>query len=531
MKKLLFPFVLFVCLVLPVSAQTEREPSPLGGGYRFYFGDLHVHTGYSGDMGKGISENTKLAGTDKSLDEIMPEWDRTWNDDTDWSKVLTEEQQKALDQRFNPENPNRPKQLPRDLFEQAKKAGVDFMAVSDHSNVLDLSRDSDGKAQSKHYQYGFSYPNSTAHWNDMKQSAANATVPGKFVGLHAYEFSKNGHYAPGHSNVFNTENWATALPNVNTHPWLLGKPEQAPNHDPSKPMHVEKTMPWEMENAVKKGARVFVSFNHPGRNQFADWIERANPRSIKYSDRNGNASKEPMEYNRYVRLFEMQAGGNNGIERRLTYHKVLNLGWKVGATHVTDLHYVPNYALARNHEKRATVALAPALTKNDIVEALYQRRVVAAYLGRLQLDYRLNVNGVEKMMGEEFDFSTPPSSGINVRVFAKDLGFVNNAADLHVPPVAMTRIEIIGGIYSPNNPDPGTGFAPNNQPPGKELPGQPVIVKTIDVGQYDLNAGYKTEFTIEPCIPFDYYYLQVWAMSADKNNPIATTTPVWMDNK
>ena len=540
MKKLLLLLVLSAGMILTASAQSDRALSPLGE-YRFYFGDLHVHTGYSGDMGQGISQNTKFAGTDTSLDEIIPAWDKTWNNDTDWSTVLTEEQQKALDQRYNPANPDRPKQLPRDLYAQAKRVGLDFMAVTDHSNVLDLNRHPEGKAQNKFYQYGFSYPNDTAHWNDTKQSAERATESGKFIGLYGYEFSKNGHYAPGHMNVFNTENWATALPDINTYPWLFGKPEQAPGYDPSKPPHVEKTMLWEKANAEKTGTRVFASFNHPGRDTYKDWIDRANPRTVKYTDRNGNASKEPMDYNQYVRLFEMQssanqAGSPNQLGRRLTYHKVLNLGWKVGAIHVSDAHGVPGYASAKNHGKRATVVLAPNLTKKDIIEALYQRRVFASYLPRLQLDYRLSVNGVEKMMGEEFDFVTPPSSNITVKVFAKDLGFVNDAAKLNLPPVAITRIEVIGGIYSPGNPNPDPGknspaYIPNNEPPSNDLPGQPVIVKIVDVDEYDLNAGYLTEFTIEPCIPFDYYYLQVWATSADEDNPIATTAPVWMDNQ
>ena len=537
MKKLLLFFALSGCIALTAVAQTDREHSPFGD-YRFYFGDLHVHTGYSGDLGKGISEKTTLAGTDKSLDAIIPEWDKKWNNNTDWSKVLTEEQRKALDQRYNPTNPNRSMQLPRDLYLQAKKLGLDFVAVTDHSNVLDISRHPEGKAQSKHYQFGFLYPNDTAHWNDTKQSAERATETGKFVGLYGFEYSKNGSYATGHMNVFNTEHWATALPDINTYPWLFGKPEQAPNYNASKPPQVERTMLWERTNAEKKGTRVFAQFNHPGRDQYKDWIDQANPRSIKYTDRNGSVSKEPMDYNRYVRLFEMQSSANknrspNLIGRRLTYHKVLNLGWKVGATHDSDTHGVPNYTNASNHEKRSTVVLAPNLTKDDIIEALYQRRVFASYLPRLQLDYRLSVNDVERVMGEEFDFAAPPSNGLKIKVFVKDLGYANDAAKLNLPPAAITKIEVVGGIYSPGNPHPGTdkmGYIPNNKPPGKDFPGQPVVVKVVDVGKYDLKTGYKTEFPIEPCIPFDYYYLQVWANSADKDNPIATTSPIWMDN-
>jgi len=545
MKKLLPPllFALPCCAILAAAAQSgasapDRGRSPFGD-YSFYFGDLHAHTVYSGDLGGAVARNTKLAGTGKTLDAVIPEWNRAWDDNTDWGKVLTKEQLRALDQFYNPDNPDRPPQLPRDEYEQAKRLGLDFMAVTDHSNALDNSRDPAGKAQNKYYQYGFSYPNNTAHWNDMKQSAARATVPGKFIAIHGVEFSKNGSYAKGHSNVFNTENWASALPANNTYPWLLGRPEQAPNYDPGKPPQVEKTMPWEKANAEKHGTRAFVQINHPGRNYYNDWLDQANPRSIKYTDRNGGASKEPMNYNQYVRLFEMQSSANkkqltNTLERRLTYHKVLNLGWKVGATQNSDTHGVPNYTNARSHEKRATVVLAPSLTKNDIIESLYQRRTYASYLPRFQLDYRLSVDGVEKVMGSEFSFDAPPSKGIKIRVFARDLGYVNDAAKLNLRPVAITRIEVVGGIYSPGNPDPGTddtGYIQNNKPPGRQFPGQPVIVKAVDVGKYDMSAGYQTEFAIDPCLPFDYYYLQVWAVSADKTNPIATTAPVWMDNK
>jgi len=537
LSSLLLSLALPACALVAAAPAPDRPLSPFGD-YSFYFGDLHAHTGYSGDMPK-IAQNMKLKGSDKSLDECIPNWDRSWNNNTDWNKVLTKEQLRALDQRYNPDNPDRPPQLPRDDYEQGKRLGLDFMAITDHSNTLDNSRDTGGKAQSKYYQYGFLYPNDMAHWNDTGESAERATVPGKFIALRGYEFSRNNGYAKGHMNVINTENWSSALPDANTYPWLFGRPEQAPNYNPAKPPQVEKTMPWEKANAEKHGTRAFVQINHPGRNVYNDWLDQANPRSIKYTDRNGGVSKDPMNYNQYVRLFEMQSSANkkhltNTLERRMTYHKVLNLGWKVGATQNSDTHGIPNYTSAMNHEKRATCVLSPSLTKNDIIESLYQRRTYASYLPRLQLDYRLGVDGVEKVMGSEFAFDTPPSKGIKIRVFARDLGYVNDAAKLNLKSVPITRIEVIGGIYSPGNPDPGTndtGYIQNNKPPGKQFPGQPVIVKAIDVGKYDMAAGYQTEFAIAPCLPFDYYYLQVWAASADKTNPVATTAPVWMDNK
>jgi hypothetical protein len=92
---------------------------------------------------------------------------------------------------------------PADAFATARANGIDFFALTDHSNSLDA-----------------------AEWQDMLDQANAATIPGRFVGLRGFEFT----HPNGHINVFETDTyvsegdpWYNALPNF--YAWLASQPD------------------------------------------------------------------------------------------------------------------------------------------------------------------------------------------------------------------------------------------------------------------------------------------------------------------
>lgn len=114
-----------------------------GSDMRLYFGDLHSHSGYSD--GKGT---------------------------------------------------------PADAFATARANGLDFFALTDHSNQL-----------------------TAAEWQDMSTQADAVTVRGIFAGLRGFEYTNSN----GHINVFGTDTYVSeADPNYNTltkfYAWIAGQP-------------------------------------------------------------------------------------------------------------------------------------------------------------------------------------------------------------------------------------------------------------------------------------------------------------------
>jgi len=122
---------------------TSDGASPVGGGMHIYFGDLHNHSGYSDGQGH-----------------------------------------------------------PSDAFATARANGLDFFALTDHSDQL-----------------------TSVEWQDMLDWANAATVNGEFVGLRGFEFT----HSSGHINVFDTGIYVSASnPDYDTfdefYAWLAGQP-------------------------------------------------------------------------------------------------------------------------------------------------------------------------------------------------------------------------------------------------------------------------------------------------------------------
>jgi hypothetical protein len=125
------------------SFTTSDGASPIGDGMHIYFGDLHSHSGYSDGGG-----------------------------------------------------------TPADAYATARANGLDFFALTDHSNQLD-----------------------DVEWQDMLDQANLATVEGQFVGLRGFEFT----HPQGHVNVFDTDTYVSETdPDYDTYAefyaWLADQP-------------------------------------------------------------------------------------------------------------------------------------------------------------------------------------------------------------------------------------------------------------------------------------------------------------------
>lgn len=139
---------------------TVDAPSPLDDGMHVYFGDLHSHSRYSDGRG-----------------------------------------------------------TPADAFATARANGLDFYALTDHSNQL-----------------------TAGQWDDMLVQADAATVDGEFVGLRGFEFT----HPKGHINVVDTD----------TYVW-----EGDPAYDT-----LEEFYTWLVAQPTAVG-----QFNHPAETTTLDW--------------------------------------------------------------------------------------------------------------------------------------------------------------------------------------------------------------------------------------------------------------------
>ena len=363
--KILFLF-LCICFFHAYSQDNSVRYQSADGKYTFYLGDLHSHNVYSGDVGKGQAGRMGLQEGDMSI--------------------------------YDPKHGN----LPRHAFAEARRLGLDFFAVTDHSNVLTEKSAPEQKPQNWWYENGFT----EAHWQELLREAKAATENGKFIAIHGYEYSNNDQKnESGHVNVFNTQTWESALPVANNITWLL-----------------EEVMPLQKANEAKVGSKTMVQFNHAGLKQYDNYLNLANPRSVEM---NGKPGKN---YNQYVRLKEVNRN------RYPTWQKLLNLGWKIAPVNNSDVHGVSGI---KNTLRFGVGILATELTLEAVMDALYERRAFGAWTPGVLLEFC--INGV--IQGTEFE-KRPSGNTLTVDVFAKNI----NGKPVY-------KVEILGGNYAPENPE------------------------------------------------------------------------------
>ncbi|MEA3346292.1 MAG: lamin tail domain-containing protein, partial [Chloroflexota bacterium] len=189
-------------------------------------------------------------------------------------------------------------------------------------------------------------------WADLEAQAAAANEDGAFVALRGFEWTSR---QEGHVNVFHT---VTSVSRddppydglAGFYPWLAGQEE------------------------------AIAQFNHPFAGDFADFAY-------------DQAADER------IRLLEV-GNGNRAQYRRFeeAYLQALGAGWRVGPANNGDTE-TPDWGADTPHR---TGIAAPALTRDDLLDALRARRTFAAGDSNLALALRAD----ETWMGE-----TLPTSG------------------------------------------------------------------------------------------------------------------------
>lgn len=138
----------------------------LSGEYRFFLGNLHAHSGFSGDHAKTIAT------------------------------------------KFNNGVANYDLHQPAEVLARAATNHYDFYFITDHSSP----------EQNEFYRNGFT----DAHWAKTEEQVMAACGPA-FLAMRGYEFSRNNDPDAGglgHMNVLNSKDWNSAYAAGHTFAWL-----------------------------------------------------------------------------------------------------------------------------------------------------------------------------------------------------------------------------------------------------------------------------------------------------------------------
>ncbi len=267
-------------------------------------------------------------------------------------------------------------------YSLANSAGYDFYVTADHSQEAPFQ-----PAQADN-----------PHWMAAKRDAEAASTDG-FVGLAGFEYSENdGPGGTGHFNVINADGMMNAL---------------------SPGVDLPVFYKWLGEAAANGEGPVVASFNHPGREQYANWANR---------------TPEAAEV---LTMLEVINSGRRIHDEGFV--AALDHGWKVGPVAGNDNHGIR--PIAKHTARTAVLATEP--TKAAILDGMKNRRVYAA-LDR-NIECRYTVNG--EVMGSTLQ--TP--SEFSFDILARD-------PDTDDPKAMITKIDIVkdgGVVVEEHKPEPG----------------------------------------------------------------------------
>lgn len=275
------------------SQTPEEEENP---GWNFYFGQLHAHTAISDGMG--------------DVEEV---------------------------------------------FAYAKAQGLDFFAVTDHSDSFDDTTAgiiTEAKTDSEEWLAG--------------KAAEAAVTDGSFVGIFGYEMSWDERPRKGHITTFNTCGWQSTA----------------------------QTGFSDLENyyEVLTSAPDSISqFNHPGDADYDDYGD--------FEDFGHYSAK----YDALIHLLEV--GSGDGHTAYGEYTKALDAGWHVAPTNSRASRNVMEEGVGQVR----TVVLAKNLSRESLFDAIRNHRVYATEDKDLQIEYYLN----GAIMGSVLDTS---ASTVTVRL-------------------------------------------------------------------------------------------------------------------
>lgn len=227
--------------------------------------------------------------------------------------------------------------------EAAAVEGLDFFAVTDHSNSFDNTLEGSINTNGTDISEA---------WAAGKDAAAKVT-DGNFVGIFGYEMTWGEDAKIGHINTFNTMGWQSReQPGFET---LTGYCE-----------------------ALVTAPNSISQFNHPDNMSYGDF------------DRFSNYSPE---YDEVICLLEV--GGENGKRYYDSYTKALDKGWHVAPTSSHNNHH-GNFG---TESAARTVAVAKELTEDSLYDAMANYRVYATDDSDLSILYKLNGQIMGSILG------------------------------------------------------------------------------------------------------------------------------------
>lgn len=244
---------------------------------------------------------------------------------------------------------------PDEAFDAAHEAGLDFMAITEHSHK---GAEGSGDSQRIHIARDFQLYNGTQA-GSLISAAARRTVPGEFVAIYGQEYSTIS--MGNHVNVFDV-------------PEVIDVPNQK----------FAELISWTGSHLDSSGQPAIIQFNHPaladddhleyGRNQFgseANWIATMDAQAELIELFNGPAKAQTTG----IRSAEVQ-------ER--DYYEYLNLGFHLAPSVGHDNHYRTWGAVT---DARVAV-IATELTKQAVLNGLRARHAYATSDRNLRVVFR-----------------------------------------------------------------------------------------------------------------------------------------------
>lgn len=251
--------------------------------------------------------------------------------------------------------------------------GLDFFAVTDHSNSFDNANAGDILTDGTTV---------SAEWARGKAAAA-AVTDEDFVGIFGYEMTWTDELSLGHINTFNTPGWQTRSQAG------FGSLEA-------------------YYQALTAAPDSISQFNHP-------------------YDACGNFeyfSCYSPDYDRVIQLLEVGDGG--GSKAYELYNEALDQGWHLAPTNNQNNHA----GLWGDASGARTVILARTLTEESLFEAIRSYRVYATQDSDLSIRYQLNGNlmgsiiGAADRMTVSLEAEDPTDSAIGTVAVIADGGTV-----------------------------------------------------------------------------------------------------------
>lgn len=316
---------------------------------------------------------------------------------------------------------------PREAYRTAQGNGLDFMAITEHNHAAAAGDD------------GIYL--TPALYEDLKKTAGEFSVPGKFAALYGQEFSTIS--SGNHMNVFNAssiidvangdfktlyEKWLPAHPEVKfvqfNHPNYKEDMGISQGHE-GEPQVFRQQEELDHQAEAQAAARILRDPVTRGNQLFNDY---------GYDDYQRNFAAMAKASAPWLRTIEVINGpgtnpkpiGKAKAWMEEDYFFYLNQGFKIAPTGDQDNHFATwgNLSTAR------TGVLASELTPDAIYEALQARRVFASEDTNIELVFQANGH----YMGEVFASPGPvecdisvadrdePQSGFLVQIFADQVG-------------------------------------------------------------------------------------------------------------